>query len=127
MDRCAIDSSVLVGALFRGLATELVVPAGRGLLLSASSYAETLAAAVSRGVPLDGTVAAIDRLAIEVVPLDVPQAVASVRLRGLAGDPPLPAEIWHALALAALRAIPLRTADPRLSTLRLGVEVECLR
>ena len=127
MNKVVIDGSALIAALFREEGADRIAATGRELLISAVSYSDVLTRALELDAPLDEVLSAIGELAIDVVAVDVVQAITSARLRRLTSNPPLPAELWSCIALALVTQCPLMTATRALRDLDLGVMTEVIR
>lgn len=122
-----LDSSALLALLFGEPGADLVKARGRGGLISAVCYSESLAKCLDRGVPRGTLSAALPTLQLTVVPFDARHAEEAAALRPATRTLHFSFADRACLATAKLADLPALTADRAWAGLDLGIEVVLVR
>lgn len=124
-----VDASVVVAALAEGAISERAAAALPRALLSAVALAEVALLLAGRDLADANLAAVLDALECEVVPFRAEDARAAALLDARTGPVALGLTLGAraGLALAASRALPLLTVDPRWRTLDPALRVRVLR
>jgi ribonuclease VapC len=122
-----VDASVLLAVL-------LGEPGGRaaesrlaGSAMAAVNLAEVLSQLVQRGLTIDDLAVLIQRLDVEVVPADLPQAVRAAGLHAATRAHGLALADCFCLALAQERDAEVLTADRTWTRVKSGVTITVIR
>ncbi len=127
MRSLVLDTSAVLALLFGETGAAEVLAQGQAGVLSAVSYAETLAKALDRMAPLDTVQQAVDGLRLTLVPFGEMHAVKTAELRPATRDLDFSFADRACLATAALADLPVLTADRDWAKADLGVKIVLIR
>ncbi len=122
----ALDASALLAYLFRERGHEEVAPLLDEACISTVNYAEVLSRFVRDGIDILDLTGPLSRQ-LEVVPFDESQAVRAATLLPFCAPLGLSLADRACLALAAVRSIPVYTADRVWAKLDIGIDIRLIR
>lgn len=121
------DSSAVLTILKNEPGRDVVEQALGDPIISAVNLTEAISKLIDHGGDFEGAVAAVDSLALTVVPFDEELALSASRLRADTRHLGLSLGDRACLALAMTKDLPVLTADRIWASLDLGIEIRLVR
>jgi PIN domain nuclease of toxin-antitoxin system len=125
--RCVLDASAVLALLLDERGASDVSGRLTGAVWSAVNYAETLTRLAELTGSFDATRTCVNRLELEVVPLDEDLAAVTASLRPLTKNFGLSLADRACLALGVSLRLPVVTADQTWAKLNLGLPIIMIR
>jgi PIN domain nuclease of toxin-antitoxin system len=126
-DRYLLDASAVLAVINRESGADRVHAVIGNSSISAVNLAEVASNLMERGYSSVDLHATLTPLSLIVVDFDRSQAIEAARLRPLTSQAGLSLGDRACLALAALRRLPVMTADRAWARLDLGIEIVVIR
>lgn len=119
-----VDGASAMALMLNEPGADVVAGVIRGSLMTAINVSECCSRGVERGATVEAVLSILQRYEVNVIAFDLDLAIDAARLR----EPSRPAGAGigdrACLALARRRAVPLFTADKRLSSVAAAVQVD---
>jgi ribonuclease VapC len=122
-----LDTSVVLALLFGEPGADKAIARGRNGILSAVSYSEAVAKSLDRKVPMETIVQFLAGLKLPLVPFDEEYALAATALRPSTRHLDFSFADRACLATAAVRKLPVLTADRDWLKANLGIKIHLIR
>jgi ribonuclease VapC len=122
-----LDASALLAVFHKETGWEQVDRELDDAVISAVNFSEVIAKVEERGYPSDMIRESLAGSSLDIAPFDEPAAYVAGKLRPSTKAAGLSFADRVCLALAKMRTLPVLTADRRMTTLDLGLEVRVIR
>lgn len=122
-----LDTSAVLALLFGEPGADKAIARGRDGIMSAVSYSETVAKSLDRKVPMETVTKALAGLKLTLVPFDEDHALAAAALRPSTRHLDFSFADRACLATAAIRKLPVLTADRDWFKADLGIKIHLIR
>ena len=127
MGSIVLDTSAVLALLFGEPGADTAIARGRDGILSTVSYSEAVAKSLDRKVPMETVAQSLASLKLALVPFDEDHALTAAALRPSTRHLDFSFADRACLATAAVRKLPVLTADRDWLKADLGIEIQLIR